>query len=369
MAHRMHPLRVLALLLALPFARAAGQGELREISDEVSCRRCVINFRHVLTLQSGDSTLTWIPGDVVVASNGEVFVVEVGGLPFRFGRDGTYLGEVGVTGQGPGEFTGTVGLARGAGDSTLAVQVDGRVIVIDPGGVPQRAVTLPTPLAPLKVIEWPSRVLATGFLGSPEAAGYQVHLFDFSDPRARVLKSFGWERGRMTPGGNSAIPQNLSTPRAGSFWMSDPLEYRLVRWNASGESTSAFRRSPEWFRGRSQAWIGNPTTPPPSSVVGISEDSEGLVWVFTRVARANWRSGWPRVAEGVNELSAKSIDYTKLFEVVVEVIDPGRGRVVARQTLRDFVVDVLDNGDVVAYRSLADGVPELRILRPRLTRP
>lgn len=358
-----------APLLAIPIGLAKSQDEPRPISDAASCRRCVVNVRNVLTLKSGDSTLTWIPADVLVSSNGDVFVVEVGGLPFRFGRDGTYLGTVGVAGRGPGEFAGTVGLARGAGDSTLAVQIDGRVIVIDPAGVPQREVRLPTPLAPLKVVEWPSRVLATGFLGSPEAAGYQVHLFDFRGPRATVVRSFGWERGRMTPGGNSAIPQNLSTPREGSFWMSDPLEYRLIRWNAAGESTSAVRRSPDWFRGRSQAWIGNPTTPPPPSVVGIAEDAEGLVWVYSRVARANWQAGWPRLAEGVRELSSKSIDYTKLFEIVVEVLDPVRGRVVVRQTMREFVVDVLDNGDVVAYRTLADGVPELSILRPRLTRP
>ncbi|WKW11248.1 hypothetical protein Strain138_000484 [Pseudogemmatithrix spongiicola] len=355
--------------LVLSASVTYGQADARIVPDQPTCSRCVINLRQLLTLKTGDSTVSWIPGDVLLTQSGAVYVIEVGELPRRFSRDGQFLGVVGTAGRGPNEFAGTVGLAQAPGDSTLAVQIDGRVLVIDPSGVPRREVTLPTPLAPLKVVEWPSRVLATGFLGSPEAAGFQMHVLDLSGPRARVLTSFGWERGRMVPGGNATIPQNVSTPKQANFWMSDPLEYRLARWSASGQHLAELRRSPEWFRGRSQAWIGNPNTPPPPSVIGIAEDTEGLLWVYIRVPRANWRAGWPRVQEGVRELSSRSIDFAKLFEVQVEVIDPDRGRVVARQMLREFVFDVLDNGDLVTYRTVADGLPEISVLRPRLTRP
>lgn len=354
--------------LGLLAGSSDAQPQVRHVPDAIACGRCAVTFRTVVTLQTGDSVLLTFPGDVSVSRNGTIYVAEFRELPQMFSSDGRFSGYLGVKGSGPGEFTGILGFSRTPGDSLLVHLDDERVVLVDASNVSRRQVAFPSGLHPLRVFEWPRRVLATGYVGSPEAAGYQLHVLDLSGSPARVVSSFGWERGQLRPNAGNELQQHLSAPRAGSVWVADPLEYRLGQWTAAGENSLQLKRSPTWFTGRSLAWIGNPTTPPPPSIVGIAEDGDGLLWVYTRVAGTNWKAGWPEVARGTREVSARTIDREKLFEIILEVIDPREGHVVLRQNVAELVLQVLENGDIVTYRSRADGSPAVTIQRPSLGR-
>lgn len=357
------------LVAASLLGHAQLAAQVRIVPDAVTCSRCVINLQPVATPTTGDSALFTIPGDVLMSSNGSLYFAEFGELPRIFGTDGRYRGDLGRRGSGPGEFTGTVGFSQLPGDSLLVHLDDGRVVVVDPSNTPQRQVTLPSVLHPMRVLDWPRRVLATGFMGTPGGAGYPLHVLDLSTSQARVLASFGWDGGRMRANAGMELSYYLTNPRNGEFWAADPLEYRIGKWNASGDSLAHLTRSPEWFLGRSRAWIGNPTTPPPPMVIGFAEDDEGLLWVYSRVGQRNWKAAWPQVSRETRELGSGLVDREKLFEVVVEVIDPRRARVVYRETLRQYVVHVLEGGEILTYRATPEGSPEFRILRPVLRRP
>jgi hypothetical protein len=369
-----NPLRQFAVAVGL-FAAvgyappALGQARSTEVPAPATCGACVIGLRPVVTLNTGDSVIASIPSDVFVARNGTIYVAEFGELPRIFSPDGRFIGELGVRGSGPGEFTGTVGFSRIPGDSLLVQLDDGRAVVVDPGNTPRRQVVLPGVLHPIRVLDWPRRLVATGFLGSPQSAGYQLHILDVTKSPASVISSFGWERGRMRAHSGSELAQHLSVPRGGKIWAADPLEYRLGQWSIAGDSLLQLRRSPTWFTGRSRPWIGNPTTPPPPTVVGFAEDGDGLLWTYIRIPRRNWKEGWPPITRETREVSSSSIDREKLFQILVEVIDPRNGRVVVRQNLLPFVTHVLENGDIVSFSSGSDGSPVLSILRPTLRRP
>jgi hypothetical protein len=109
-------------------------------------------------------------------------------------------------------------------------------------------------------------------------------------------------------------------------------------------------------------WLGNPNTAPPPVVAAIQEDQEGLLWVFLRIPAENWRVGWTRAPDGAREVPASLIDIEKLFDTMIEVIDPRAEAVLARERLKGYLIGVTDHHQVSIYAEDQDGNPIIRII-------
>ncbi|MGQ0539160.1 MAG: hypothetical protein ACT4R6_09465, partial [Gemmatimonadaceae bacterium] len=144
------------------------------------------------------------------------------------------------------------------------------------------------------------------------------------------------------------------------FWAADERQYRLTRWSHDGKVLESYRRTPSWFRKPSQSLLGTPRSPPEPAITAVSEDAEGLIWTFVRVAAPTWRSAWPSAA---GEFEYRQIAMEKLFRTMVEVLDLGSKRVVARQMLSDWVIAALPDRRTAVYAVNDAGVPRIDILQ------
>jgi hypothetical protein len=99
------------------------------------------------------------------------------------------------------------------------------------------------------------------------------------------------------------------------------------------------------------------------------------LWVFTRVPALDWRQKWieteekyGKIPEGAMEVDPNMVPSSwDLWETMVEVIDPIARRVIVRQQIDEYVIDVVADGRIVTYaESGADFAPILKILSLRI---
>jgi hypothetical protein len=102
-------------------------------------------------------------------------------------------------------------------------------------------------------------------------------------------------------------------------------------------------------------------------VAAIQEDQEGLVWVFIRIPAENWRLGWSRAPAVAREVPLSLIDVEKLFDTMIEVIDPRAGAVLARERLPGYMIGVSDHRLISIYDTDTDDYPIIRVVEIKLT--
>jgi hypothetical protein len=282
---------------------------------------------------------------------------------------------VGRSGRGPGEFTEAYDLVVIDRDSLLVLDASGfRAVVFDNDLRPVRTLRLPFDPATLMRIQWPALMIASGSYATPSSAGYPLHRMSLSDALRTRIRSFGPKDGEFAPGTASTLRHHLSEPRGGAFWSVSVFAYDLYHWDSGGRSLSALQRRPSWFREVSADGAGSPTTPPPPFIAGVSEDSEGLVWVSVRVPSVSWRRGWARAQPlGVaGEVSGRSVDLQFLWDAQIEVIDPATRRVVARRRVSQvrpaYLASVLPGQRLALYSPTEGGSEIISIVALELSR-
>jgi hypothetical protein len=63
----------------------------------------------------------------------------------------------------------------------------------------------------------------------------------------------------------------------------------------------------------------------------------------------------------------KKMSYEKLFRTTIEVLDPRRGRVVARRSIDEYIMTALPNNRAAIYSVDADGISHISIVSLALT--
>ncbi len=341
------------------------------VPDQAECARCRIVSRVVATLggASDSAGLAGLPQSVFADRLGRYWVLPGAGVPMVFDSAGRFAQTVGTRGGGPGEFNWPFDAVSLPGDSVLILDRAGpRAVVVGPGLRPARSIRLTWPLGPAVALAWPGTMLANGNVGTPDGAGWPLHRVAMLGPDAHVAASFGSGKGLLRPGRYSELAMRLAPSRDGRVWAAYVQAYRLELWSGDGNRPTILERRPDWFSPEAGSEAGNPNTPPPSSIAAIQEGSDGLLWVFVRVAARGWRSAWHNVPEGAREVGARQIAVENLFATVIEVIDPARGRVVARTRLEQMVLSALPGGRVACYGVRPTGEPEVTVLLLRIAR-
>jgi hypothetical protein len=240
-----------------------------------------------------------------------------------------------------------------------------RAIAFDPELRAVRTYTLSNQVGAPLVLRWPDSVVSAAMHFSSRSAGWPLHLLTFREGGAHILRSFGPERGELTPERMGQIGQVVAGSRTGGFWSADRVQYRVHRWTRALERDAVFIRRPDWFPNESLNWIGNRTTPPPPQIVGLTETQGALMVVLHRAAKT-WRAAWAAYPDRATEVPSTALDIEKLFEVVVEALDTRTGGVQAAVVWAGHVLSVLPEGRAAVLGASASGESRVFIVRLRL---
>lgn len=140
-----------------------------------------------------------------------------------------------------------------------------------------------------------------------------------------MIRSFGAHEPQYRPDPDNLPTRKVALARDGTVWAMAPARYVIERWDPStGEQLQSTPIGSDWFR-ESLAPYTDETVRPPSRVVGLWEDEDGLVWTIVKDADVDWEPS-PRANE---HRPYETGERDRLFDWVVEVVDPGSGRVLA----------------------------------------
>lgn len=198
----------------------------------------------------------------------------------------------------------------------------------------------------------------------PELVGVPLHVINQS---GEVVRSFGgvptepisinfWTRWRP-----------VTVTSDDHVWMGLVNRYRLESWSAAGTRQRVLERRSSWF----EPWENHSgdvaRDRPPSRLLSIATDEEGLIWTLVQVADANYKPLYPN--DGRERPMYDIRDEAKISDTIIEVIDPRAARVVARQRFPEALNWFFGRGLVSEVNQNDEDDAEIRVHRLRLVRP
>ena len=317
---RRPPFRIVPLCVVL--AGCGAEAPPTEASGPCPSGDCRIELERITRITDADDPgilrpeVTWVQeteaGTFVATSMDMKQIAE-------FGPDGRLVGVTGRAGQGPGEFLIMVTPIPGPGDTLFAADLgQGRITMFGPDRAP--AGTIVTRFVPDLLMPDGSFLVASQ-IGRRETIGSPIHVVD---REGEVVRSFGAHE-EYRPDLDGLPTRQVALARDGTVWAMAPVRYVLERWDPStGEQLQSIPIGSDWFR-EPLAPYTDETVRPPSLVVGLWEDEDGLVWTIVKDADLDWEPS-PRANE---HRPYEPGERDRLFDWVVEVVDPASGRVLA----------------------------------------
>ncbi len=361
-------------MLACPWAEVGSQAApARRVSDSLECPRCQIvrNVEARLHSAAPEGEIDEMPLGVRRNARGETWVLSQAMGPRIYDSRGGFSRAIGRTGRGPGEYSAVDDLVWLPGDSVLLVDgINRRATVLSPTGRVHRAIQMPSTFLNLLVLEWPSRVVGSATMASPDARGRGLHIVDLSGSSARVVRTFAPTSESSQSSSWAATFHYVASTSSGELLSATPHSFAVYSWVLDGRlKSSLVRRGPSIPVNVPEQDVGTPRTPPSPAVTGLMVDTEGLIWSFLRVPATTWRQAWSALPPGASEASRRQIEWSKLFNTRVEVMDPARAVLIARGDIPGLVISTLGSGRVAVYGTSPLGEPEVRIDQLRLQRP
>ncbi len=319
-------------LLCVAIAGCDSEAPPPQASGPCAAGDCRIELERIVRITDADdpgilsSQIVWIQetdaGTFVSASVNGTQIAE-------FGPDGRLAGVIGRAGQGPGEFVTVRTVIPGPGDTLFAPDTrQGRITMFGPDRALVRTLPMPYPYPPTLVMPDGSFLVAAQIRTS-EKIGYPLHVVD---REGRVVRSFGTDEPQYRPDLDHILTREVALGRDGTVWAMAPARYLLERWDPStGEQLQSTRIRSDWFRESDEPT--DVAVYPPPRVEGLWEDEDGLVWTIVRDADADWEPP-PRAVE---ELPFDLQEYNRLFDWMIEVVDPGSGRALASRRFSEVL--------------------------------
>ena len=143
----------------------------------------------------------------------------------------------------------------------------------------------------------------------------------------------------------------LSSPHEkATVWSSRGTRYRLEEWDKSGQLLTAIDREVEWFEPWTQPPARNAREqPPPSTAIDIEEDREGRLWSLVSVADEDWLPLPPGGGTSDGLTFTTMEQRNRLHDTMIEVIDPGSGRLLASARIDEHLLGFAGRGIVYSY--------------------
>lgn len=247
-----------------------------------------------------------------------------GEVPLVFGDDGTFLGTLGTPGNGPGQFIEPLFARIGPGDSLWVFDGTARVAVFSPERTFVREVTLP-------VAPWDAAILPDGRLLVASASSAAPMPLVLLDGTGAVVR----EIGAPAPGEPLGTMRRITIAPDGTIWTVALLgNWRLEHWDTAGTALGEIMREPLWFAPYDRYEAPAPGTPPQPTLQGAWFDADGRLWVLGKAVDEAWATGVGALEVGGGEAAQSVItDPDRVYDTVLEVIDPATGEVTAMARL------------------------------------
>lgn len=367
----MHLTRIrTALALLLCSAPLGAQApSARVIGNQAACPTCRIERSNSVVLRDvprGDELVQ--PPSGVVTGSGDLLYELRDDAVFVYRRDGRFVRRLARSGSGPGEIRWPAELWSLPGDSMLVIDLGNqRALVFAPTGAVVRQLAFPHRLRHGIVVRWPDRVIMSGPVAAPSGAGRALHELSFAGRSATIVRSFGPTEA-ASPARDLALQHVFTRAGPDAWWSMAPGRYELSRWDSALRPTSTLSRTPSWMSTASPMSTGTPDSPPSARVRHVVSDRDGRLWVYAWVAAPTWREAWAgaRSSGGRGETSVSRMRIDKLYNTVLDVIDPSSGALVVSTTLQGVVVGAPDADRVALYQYSLAGEPIVRVVQLRL---
>jgi hypothetical protein len=259
-----------------------------------------------------------------------VFEVTVGGTIRLYKPDGSFQRAVEARGPGPGEYRGLSRLfSRGTEGYALYDARNDRLSYV----ANDFSFLSSTPFMQALRIEALSdgSFVTNATLPGTVAQGHVVNVVDSS---GSVRSSFG---GNGTPVDYRIFHARHRVIAVGpddGIWTGYQEKYELEKYDADGRLLQKILRMADWFMPHTE--IRGPrdanSDPPNPKLRELTVDADGLLWAVVWVADPNWKEGVDPVYDPYT-----LNDNDKVYDTVLEAIDPVIGKVVAR-TRSDFAL-------------------------------
>jgi hypothetical protein len=244
-------------------------GQATAIPYAISCVPCEIVASRVATLgrPTDPAMLDENLPDLTRDGRGRYFAIaQDRASVLVFSPEGAYLTALGRRGQGPGEFQrGITRIRAGHGDSLYVLDGQHQLSVYSTDLAFVRRVQLPGTGSGAAILA-DGRVVVSGRVPAPAAAGYSLHLLGLD---GGVERSFGTDSPQPVPGQpRSQRPMILSIDDASVWtWSSD---YQLEQWGIDGKRGTAITVTDvPWLPASKPPTISPPVTGPGGSVGDI----------------------------------------------------------------------------------------------------
>lgn len=322
----------------------------REISNRVECRRCAIRLTQVVVIGGDEEGLIEWPTSVSEDRHGRYYVTQPNKreAPAVFNSDGRRHAVLGRLGEGPGEFRTAAYIVVDPADTVFVADWGNRRLsVFSPQFRFVRSFSFPSSTRALAVLP-NGDLVAMATARDRGTVGLPFHIFRRDGQRASAV---GDRNRPYLPSRSLFFIHRITPARRDGFW-AVPLygDYTIEHWTTRGIRDVYLKRTPDWFAAMSSDRDARnllAQDPPPSSLVGIAEDASGLLWVVSQVADPRRRQApldTIRTPEGSHAIPQ---DADRVWDSVVEVIDPRRGVLVVARRFDELFHMVLPSGKVV----------------------
>jgi hypothetical protein len=327
-----------------------------------SCSDCRLSSELMATL-GGDSLAGYLTDYPLWASmDGQsriyVGLQPPGDLLLTFDTSGQFLGHVGKRGRGPGEFVFPVSAVHTARGEILIWDFNAAMVTtLDTG---HRFVgRVHQPYAPIAVLPTGQRLVVAP-MEDTAGIGYPLHLYSDS---GRRVSSLGATGGKFEDSERWRLRRAASVSPRGTIWAGHIDRFRVDEWSATGEKLRTFTRTVSWMPPVTVRSAGVFGDRPTAHIEATTEDTEELLWVFSRVPSESWLEalGPPESERGTTSYPQR--DQGRLYDTMVDVIDLRTGRLLVSTRHAGHIRFVLKPGVVARYREDSIGTPLLDILR------
>lgn len=334
---------------------AVGQPVI-EVSGEVSCAECRIVVDTVATLGGLDAPgahLVSRDSDVAVDQRGRLLLTAIRPVIAVFDSAGTFVREIGGSGEGPGEYVAITHINVGPRFIHVFDPDRGRTLL----DADHRFVRLDRLVADVNsaATTESGTVVFGGDLRTPEAIGHHLHLLEVGGE----LRSYGWDgsaytaltRRRYGVAAHDSLAWLIRSGRIEEWaLLPEPKLMRIV--DRYVEEFERERPSPSEYRG------------PSTHTRAQRVDERGLWVLWTTPDR-----GWTRRTNDPSEMDRWDQEATPqaIEDGVLDLVDPETMRTLARYRSDLPLLDFAHGSDMIlAYEETEEGVPWLHLLRPRL---
>jgi hypothetical protein len=349
----------------------AGAQERVDLGDTVACEGCFVTLERVSVVydETGEAGMSPpAPQAMLITSSGNLFLTTTNPFrPLHFDDRGAFVGTLGTEGQGPGEYQMPMWLAQGPGDTVWAFDPAlQRRTAWSPDGEFLATRALPADL-PHAVVLNDGELILTGPVMSEPSFGRPLHRVS---REGEIVESFGelveFEAGGHRPGW---IRRVLARSGDGGFWASHRTKYSVEKFAQDGALVGSFERSVGWFppRDPSESTTLAEDGPQPT-IRSIVEDDQGFLRILISLPDPRWEEGLGERElqpgfEAAGVYHTPVLNHGRVYDFVIEIIDPTSGAVLASQRNDGYAVGWVDAEHVATYREDEFDIPIIEVFR------